>query len=104
MTFDELDENFGIATTTAWDYAHEDGRVPREVIEFPAAKLQGQVAGKVCLVDSTLLIPTSNWRHHRDLHSGHRKRYGVNLQVHSSLLRPARAGHRLQRRVSRKLA
>lgn len=29
MTFDELDENFGIATTTAWDYAHEDGRVPR---------------------------------------------------------------------------
>jgi DDE superfamily endonuclease len=27
------------------------------------------------------LIPTCNWRHRRDLHSGHRKRYGVNVQI-----------------------
>jgi len=58
MTFDELGENFGIGTTTAWTTPTKMAECLAEVIEFPAAKLQGQVAGKVCLVDSTLLICT----------------------------------------------
>lgn len=47
---------------------------------MPHGLLKGQVAGKVCLVDGTL-IPTCNWRHRHDLHSGHRKRYGVKVQI-----------------------
>jgi DDE superfamily endonuclease len=79
-TFEELGEDFGIGTTTAWDYAHGMAEFLAETIGCPAELLKGQVAGKICLVDGTL-IPTCNWRHRRDLHSGHRKRYGVNVQI-----------------------
>ncbi|MGH3898587.1 MAG: HARBI1 family protein [Pseudonocardiaceae bacterium] len=76
----ELGEDFGIGTTTAWEYAHGMAEFLAETIGCPAELLKGQVAGKICLVDGTL-IPTCNWRHRRDLHSGHRKRYGVNVQI-----------------------
>ena len=80
MTFEELGEDFGIGTTTAWEYAHGMAEFLAKLIGCPAESLTGQVAGKICLVDGTL-IPTCNWRHRRDLHSGHRKRYGVNVQI-----------------------
>jgi hypothetical protein len=80
MTFEELGEDFGIGTTTAWDYAHGMAAFLAEVIGCPAESLSGQVEGKICLVDGTL-VPTCNWRHRRDLHSGHRKRYGVTVQI-----------------------
>jgi len=80
LTFEELGEDFGIGKTTAWDYAHGMAKFLAEVIGCPATDLQGQLADKICLVDGTL-IPTCNWRHRRDLYSGHRHRYGVNVQV-----------------------
>jgi hypothetical protein len=80
MTFEELGEDFGIGTTTAWEYAHGMAEFLAEVIGCPVESLEDQIAGKVCLVDGTL-IPTCNWRHRCDLHSGHRKRYGVNVQI-----------------------
>ena len=51
-----------------------------EAIGCPAESLVGHVGGKSCLVDGTL-VPTCNWRHRRDLYSGHRKRYGVVVQI-----------------------
>jgi hypothetical protein len=80
MTFEELGEDFGIGTTTAWEYAHGMAEFLAEAIGCPVESLEDQIAGKVCLVDGTL-IPTCNWRHRCDLHSGHRKRYGVNVQI-----------------------
>jgi hypothetical protein len=69
MTFEELGEDFGIGTTTAWEYAHGIAKFLAELIGCRVESLQGQVAGKICLVDGTL-VPTCNWRHRRDLHSG----------------------------------
>jgi hypothetical protein len=80
MTFEELGEDFGIGTTTAWEYTHEMAEFLAKTIDRPAELLKDKVAGKVCLVDGTL-IPTCNRRHRRDPHSGHRKHYGVNVQT-----------------------
>jgi hypothetical protein len=79
-TFEEPGEDFGIDTTTAWEYAHGMTEFLAETIGCPAELLKDKVAGTIRLVDGTL-IPTCNWRHRRDLHSGHRKRYGVNVQI-----------------------
>jgi len=80
MTCEELGEDFSIGTTTAQgEYTRRMAKFLAETIGCPAELLKDQVAGKICLADSTL-IPTCNWRHRRDLHSGHRKRYGVNVQ------------------------
>ena len=84
VTFEELGEDFGLGTTTAWEYAHGMAKFLAEVIGCPVESLRGQVAGKICLVDGTL-IPTCNWRHRRDLHCGHRKRYGVTGQIISDV-------------------
>jgi hypothetical protein len=35
-----------------------------ELIGCPVESLQGQVVGKICLVDGAL-VPTCNWRHRR---------------------------------------
>lgn len=80
VTFAELGEDFGTGTTTAWEYAHAMTAFLADVLGCPAEDLAGQVADKVILLDGTL-VPTFNWRHRRDLHSGKRKRYGVNIQV-----------------------
>jgi hypothetical protein len=80
VTFAELGEDFGVKTTTAWEYAHEMTEFLAGVLGCPAAELAGRVAGKIILFDGTL-VPTFNWRHRRDLYSGKHKRYGVNVQV-----------------------
>ena len=44
------------------------------------ASLSALVAGRVCLIDGTL-VPTVNWRHRTDLRSGTHRRYGMNIQL-----------------------
>ncbi len=80
MTFAELGEDFGVGKTTAFDYAHEMAAYLAEVVGCPVEDLKNGQAEKVLLVDGTL-VPTFNWRHRRDLHSGKHKRYGANVQV-----------------------
>jgi len=84
LTFDELAEDFGIGKTTAWEYAHEVSSFLAETIGCRADDLKDDVVQKIILVDGTL-VPTFNWRHRRDLHSGKRKRYGANVQVISDI-------------------
>ncbi len=80
LTFAELGEDFGVGPTTAWEYAHTMTAFLADVLGCPAEDVAGWVAGKVILFDGTL-VPTFNWRHRRDLYSGKRRRYGVNVQV-----------------------
>lgn len=94
-TYQDRHEDFGIAKTTAWDY-HQT------MVAFPAGtlgcndedSLSALVAGRVCLIDGTL-IPTVNWRHRQDLKSGKHRRYGVNVQLlvdlHGRLLAASQA-------------
>lgn len=80
VTFAELGEDFGIGATTAWEYAHAMTAFLADVLGCPADELAEHVAGKVILVDGTL-IPTFNWRRRNDLRSGKHRRYGVNAQI-----------------------
>ena len=94
-TYQDRHEDFGIAKATAWDY-HQT------MVAFPAGtlgcndedSLSALVAGRVCLIDGTL-IPTVNWRHRQDLKSGKHRRYGVNVQLlvdlHGRLLAASQA-------------
>lgn len=83
-TLPELGEDRGIGTTTAWEYAHLIAAFLADVLGCPAEELAEQVAGKVTLFDGTL-VPTFNWRHRRDLHSGKHRRYGANVQAVADL-------------------
>jgi hypothetical protein len=80
LTLPEAGEDFGIGTTTAWGYAHLMAEFLADALGCPAEDLADQVAGKVILFDGTL-VPTFNWRHRRDLHSGKHKRPGLNVQA-----------------------
>jgi hypothetical protein len=80
LTLPEAGEDFGIGTTTAWEYAHLMAAFLADVLGCPAEELAEQVSEKVILFDGTL-VPTFNWRHRRDLHSGKHKRYGANVQA-----------------------
>lgn len=84
LTFAELGENFGVSTSVAFDYHHAMTKFLAEEIGCPTDALAGQVKGKVCLVDGTL-VPTWNWRRRRGMYSGKHKRYGVNVQVVADL-------------------
>lgn len=44
------------------------------------ASLSALVAGRVCLIDGTLVL-TVHWRHRTDLRSGTHRRYGINIQL-----------------------
>ena len=50
--------------------------------------LSALVAGRVCLVEGTL-VPTVHWRHRRDLASGKQRRSGVNVAASGRSPRPA---------------
>ena len=58
------------------------------------AELAVLVAGRVCLIEGTL-VPTVNWCHRSDLRSGKHRRYGVNVQLlvdlHGRLIGASRA-------------
>lgn|SRR5512135_764697 len=64
------------------------------------ADLSALVAGRVCLIDGTL-VPTVGWRHRTDLASGTHRRYGMNVGAPG---RPARSAHRRQPSVPGELA
>lgn len=89
MTFAELGDDFGIATSTAWYYATGMAEFLADTLGCPAEELADQVAGKVCLVDGSL-VPTFNWRHRTDLYSGKHRKHGMNVQaivdVHGRLI------------------
>ena len=94
-TYQDLHEDFGVGTTTGWDYY-------QRMVAFLAdtlgtadhADLSVLVTGRLCLIDGTL-VPTVNWRHRKDLRSGKHRRYGVNVQLlvdlHGRLLAASRA-------------
>jgi hypothetical protein len=84
VTFAELGEDYGIATSTAWDYAHAMTAFLAEILGCSTDDLAEQVAGKIILVDGTL-VPTWHWRHRRDLYSGKHHRYGINTQVFATV-------------------
>jgi hypothetical protein len=87
LTLPEAGEDFGIGTTTAWEYAHLMAAFLADVLGCPAEELAEQVSEKVILFDGTL-VPTFNWRHRRDLHSGKHKRYGANVQAVADIHAP----------------
>ena len=93
-TYQDLHEDFGV----------EDNRraYHQQMVAFLAevlgaadeASLSALVAGRVCLIDGTL-VPTVHRRHRTDLRSGKHRRYGVNVQLlvdlHGRLLAASRA-------------
>lgn len=83
-TYVDLSEDYGVAPSTAWGYVNEMTRFLADVLGSTRAGLKAAVAGKVCLVDGSL-VPVFNWRHRRDLYSGKHRRYGVNIQVVTDL-------------------
>jgi DDE superfamily endonuclease len=80
MTFQELGDDFGIGTSTAWSYAHGMAEFFAEALGCSAEDLTDQVAGKVCLIDGTW-VPTFHWRHRTDLYSGKHRQHGMNVQA-----------------------
>ncbi len=78
-TYQDLHEDFGVGKTTAWDYHQQMVAFLADVLgAADHAELSVLVAGRVCLIDATL-VPTVNWRHRKDLRSGKHRRYGVNV-------------------------
>jgi hypothetical protein len=83
-TYVDLSEDYGVAPSTAWGYVNEMTRFLADVLGSTRAGLKAAVAGKVCLVDGSL-VPVLSWRHRPDLCSGEHLRYGVNIQVVTDL-------------------
>ncbi|MGH3886003.1 MAG: transposase family protein, partial [Pseudonocardiaceae bacterium] len=80
VTFQELGDDFGIGTSTAWSYAHEMAGFFAQALGCSAEDLADQVAGEVCLVDGTS-VPTFDRRHRTDLYSGKHREHGMNVQA-----------------------
>jgi hypothetical protein len=80
MTYAELADDVDISVGTAWRYVQLMTGFLAEVLCCSREDAEVALAGKVCLVDGTL-IPTFNWRHRSDLYSGKHKRHGVNVQA-----------------------
>ncbi|HEX6073720.1 MAG TPA: transposase family protein, partial [Micromonosporaceae bacterium] len=93
-TYGELAEDNDVAVSTAWCYVRLMTVFLAEVLGRSAEDLRDGVAGKICLVDGSL-VPVFNWRHRRDLYSGRHRRHGVNIQavvdVHGRLIGVSRA-------------
>lgn len=78
-TYQDLHEDLGIAKSTGWDYHQTMVCFLAEVLGCPAEDgLSVLVAGRVCLVDGTL-VPTVNGQHRKDLRSGKHRRHGMNV-------------------------
>ncbi len=83
-TYGELGEDVGVVASTAWEYVQLMTGFLAEVLGCGLEELPALVAGKVCLVDNTL-VPTFNWRYRHDLYSGKHRRYGVSVAVLADL-------------------
>lgn len=79
-TYNDLHEDFGVATSTAWDYHQRLVAFLADTLGTTGEDLPALLSAKICLVDGTL-VPTFNWRHRMDLLSGKHRKNGVNLQV-----------------------
>jgi DDE superfamily endonuclease/Helix-turn-helix of DDE superfamily endonuclease len=79
-TYQDLQEDFGIAASTAWEYHQQMAAFLADVLGTDDADLPTLLAGRVFLVDGTL-VPTFHWRHRSDLLSGKHRRRGMNVQV-----------------------
>jgi hypothetical protein len=84
VTFAELGEDFGLATSTAWSYYQEITNMLHELLAVDFDELAMSLKGKVCLVDGTL-VQVFNWRHRKDLFSGKHRQYGMTVQVIADL-------------------
>lgn len=80
VTFAELGADFGVSAATAWGYYQQVLGVLAAGLAVSVEELAESVAGKICLVDGTL-VAVFNWRHRTDLFSGKHRRYGMNVQV-----------------------
>jgi hypothetical protein len=93
-TYVDLGEDYAVAPSTAWGYVKVMTEFLAWVTGSSQEDLEAAVAGKVCLVDGSL-VPVFNWRHRRDLYSGKHRRHGVNVQVvtdvHGRLIGVSRA-------------
>lgn len=79
-TYGELGSDVGVSASTAWAYVQLMTMFLAEVLGQSQDELREAVAGKVCLVDGSL-VPTFNWRHRADLYSGKHRSPGVNVQA-----------------------
>ena len=78
-SYQDLHEDLGIATSTAWNDHQTRVCFLAEVLGCPDEDgLAVLVAGRVCRVEDTL-VPTVNWRHRSDLRSGKHRRHGMNV-------------------------
>jgi hypothetical protein len=93
-TYGELAEDNEVSASTAWFYVRLMTVFLADVLGCSDEDLRGAVAGKMCLVDGSL-VPVLNWRHRRDLYSGKHRRYGVNVQaivdIHGRVVGTSRA-------------
>lgn len=79
-TYEDLQEDFGIAASTAWQYHQLVVQFLADALGTTDEDLPALLAGRVFLVDGTL-VPTFNWRHRNDLLSGKHRRRGMNVHV-----------------------
>ena len=84
QTFPELGEDFGLASSTAWEYYQLITRQLPRVLAVDLQALTESVRGTICLVDG-MLVTVFNWRHRHDLFSGKHRRYGMGVQVIADL-------------------
>lgn len=93
-TYHDLHEGFGIGCTTAGDYHQPMVAFLADVLGTTDADPSMLVAGKICLLDGSL-VPTVNWRHRKDLYAGKHRRPGGNVQLfvdlHGRLIGVSRA-------------
>lgn len=79
-TYNDLHEDFVISASTAWEYHQKIVAFLADILGTTDEELPSLLAGRIVLVDGTL-IPTFNWRHRDDLLSGKHRRKGVNAQL-----------------------
>ena len=80
-TYEELGEDFGVTRQTAWNNIQVIVGFLADVLGCDTQEdLPALLAGKICLVDGSLVMVV-NWRHRTDLYSGKHRRYGINIQV-----------------------
>lgn len=80
-TYQELGEDFGVTRQTAWNNVEVIVGFLADVLGCDTQEdLPALLAGKICLVDGSLVV-VFNWRHRTDLYSGQHRAHRRNIQV-----------------------
>ena len=88
-TYQDLPEDVGVGKTPVWPYHQQMVAFGADVLDAAdQAELSVLVAGRVCLVEGTL-VPTVHWRHRHDLASDTQRRSSVNVAASGRSPRPA---------------